>query len=92
MVKISGGVPVGWHGGQLPGASAPFLFRFDAQGEADVEGEVAQYLMSVPGPFALVAEFDDIEDGNDASTDASETPDAPVKQKRTSNRKKSLDE
>ena len=95
MVKISGGVPGGWHGGQLPGASAPFRFRFDAQGEAEVEGDVASYLMSVPGPFALVAEFSDIDDGSgndDTTPDTSETPQEPVKPKRTSNRKKSLDE
>lgn len=56
MVKIRGGVPGGWHGGLLPGASAPFCFQFDANGEAEVEREIAEYITSVPGPFQIVAD------------------------------------
>ena len=59
MTIISGGAPGGWHGGMLPGASSPFRFQFDKNGEADVDGEIAAYLMSVPGPFALVVEYAD---------------------------------
>ena len=80
MTKISGGVPGGWHGGMLPGASSPFRFKFDANGEADVDGEVAAYLMSVPGPFALVADYadedsDEMPDDEDTEDAADDEPD-----------------
>lgn len=98
MVKITGGVPGGWHGGQLPGASAPFRFQFDSNGEAEVESEIASYLVSVPGPFELVMEEGsqrelDVSDDADSDENTPEdTADAKPKPKRSNSRKKSLDE
>lgn len=91
MVKITGGVPGGWHGGQLPGASAPFRFQFDAQGCAEVESEVAQYLTSVPGPFALIVD-QDFTDAIEPQEDTPQELSEETPKRRTTRRKTSLDE
>lgn len=95
MAKISGGVPGGWHGGLLPGASSPFRFQFDAEGCAEVDGDIAAYLTSMPGPFALdvdnTVQTEPI--SQDEDTDTKDEPAEDPKPKRIApRRKKSLDE
>lgn len=80
MTKIRGGVPGGWHGGQLPGASAPFLFQFDQNGEAEVEYEIAKYVISVPSPFEIVGEEEELEEKADI-VDAPESDDEELETK-----------
>lgn len=92
MVKISGGAPGGWHGGQLPGASAPFRFRFAVDGTAEVDGEIATYLMSVPGPFALVADFSSDEPNADTPDTEPATEQEEKPKSKPRNRRTSLDE
>ncbi len=90
MTKIKGGVPGGWHGGQLPGASAPFCFQFDANGEAEVDKEIAKYVTSVPGPFSIVEEDEktaDVPETPDTDTEA-ETQDESQDEKPKRNRRK----
>lgn len=99
MSKISGGVPGGWHGGQIPGASSPFRFQFDGQGKAEVENDVAEYLTSIPGPFSILESEQEQEDSEDDVKDgiSDENQEITKDEKKAAprhpaSRKKSLDE
>lgn len=76
MAKIKGGVPGGWHGGMLPGASSPFRFKFDNDGTADVDDAIAKYVVDNPGPFSYVDEPRTVTDGTqeDETPERSEDP------------------